>query len=44
LLADPSAADLYKKIFAVNAVGIVVILGVAVGMFYLLRPRTAKQQ
>jgi hypothetical protein len=44
LLADPSTAELCKKVFAVNAVGIVVILGVAVGMFYLLRPRTAKQQ
>lgn len=43
LLADPSAADLYKKIFAVNAAGIVIILIVAAGMFYLLRPRIAKQ-
>jgi hypothetical protein len=40
---DPSAADLYKTIFTVNAVGIVSILAVAVGVFYLLRPRTAKQ-
>jgi hypothetical protein len=40
---DPSAADLYKAIFTVNAVGIVIILIVAVGVFYLLRPRTAKQ-
>ena len=34
---DPSAADLYKTIFTVNAVGIVSILAVA-GVFYLLRP------
>src|SRR5258707_11747339 len=40
---DPSAADLYKAIFTVNAVGIVIILIVAVGGVYLLRPRTAKQ-
>jgi hypothetical protein len=40
---DPSAADLYKTIFTVNAVGIVIILAVAAGLFYLLRPRAAKQ-
>jgi len=40
---DPSAADLYKTNFTVNAVGIVIILCVAVGVFYLLRPRTPKQ-
>ncbi len=40
---DPSAADLYKTNFSVNAVGIAIILLVAVGVFYLLRPRAAKQ-
>jgi hypothetical protein len=40
---DPSAAELYKTNFSVNAVGIVIILVVAVGVFYLLRPRAAKQ-
>jgi hypothetical protein len=40
---DASAADLYKTIFTVNTVGIVIILALAVGVFYLLRPRTAKQ-
>jgi len=40
---DPSAADLYKANFAVNAVGIVIIFVVAVGVSYLLRARTAKQ-
>src|SRR5258707_1925832 len=40
---DPSAADLYKAIFTVNAVGIVIILIVAVGGFYLFRPRNPKQ-
>jgi len=40
---DPSAADLYKANFGVNAVGIAIILVVAAGVFYLLRPRTAKQ-
>src|SRR5258708_31782437 len=40
---DPSAADLYKAIFTVNAVGIVIILIVAVGGFYFLPPRTAQE-
>ena len=40
---DPFAADLYRKIFAVNAVGIAIILALAIGMFYLLRQRAAKQ-
>jgi len=40
---DPSAAALYKANFTVNAVGIVIILVVAVGVSYLLRARTAKQ-
>jgi hypothetical protein len=40
---DPSAADLYKTNFTVNAVGIVIIFVVAVGVSYLLRARTAKQ-
>jgi hypothetical protein len=40
---DPSAADLYKANFTVNAVGIVIIFVVAVAVSYLLRARTAKQ-
>jgi hypothetical protein len=43
LLVDPSAADLYKTNFMVNAVGIAVILIVAGAAFYFLRPRAAKQ-
>jgi len=43
LPVDPSAADLYRTIFSVNAVGIVIILAVAVGVFYLLRPRAVQQ-
>jgi hypothetical protein len=43
LPADPSAADLYKTIFTVNAVGIVIILALAVGVSYLLRARSPKQ-
>ena len=42
-LADPSAAELYRLNFTVNAVGMVIILLVAVGLFYLLRRRTLKQ-
>ena len=40
---DPSAAELYRLNFTANAVGIVIILVVAFGVFYLLRPRTPKQ-
>ena len=43
LPVDPSAAELYKTTFVVNAVGIAIILAVAVGVFYLLRPRAAQQ-
>jgi len=43
LLVDPSAADFYKTNFIVNAVGIAVILVVAVAAFYLMRPRASKQ-
>jgi hypothetical protein len=39
---DPSAADLYKTAFTVNAVGIAIIFLVATGIFYFLRPRIAK--
>jgi len=42
LPVDPSAADQYRTVFTVNTVGIVVILAVAAGVFYLLRPRAAK--
>ena len=41
---DPSAADLYKAGFTANALGIVVVLGVAAGVFYFLRPRAATHQ
>lgn len=40
---DPSAAELYKTNFAVNAVGIAIILAVAIAIFYILRPRAAQQ-
>ena len=40
---DPSAADLYKTNFIINAVGIAIILVVAAGVFYFLRPRTPKR-
>ena len=43
LLVDPSAADLYKTNFMVNAVGIAVIFTVAGAAFYFLRPQPAKQ-
>lgn len=43
LPVDASAADVYKTNFTVNAVGIAVILVVAVAAFYLVRPRASKQ-
>jgi hypothetical protein len=43
LPADPSGAALYKAVFTVNAVGIAVILALAIGAFYVLRPRANKQ-
>ena len=39
LPVDPSAAELYRTAFTVNAVGIGIILGVAIAVFYFLRPR-----
>ena len=42
LPVDPSAADLYRTTFTVDTVGIVIILAVAAGVFYFLRPRAAK--
>jgi heme/copper-type cytochrome/quinol oxidase subunit 2 len=40
---DPSAAGLYWLNFKVNVVGIVIILVVALAVFYFLRPRATKQ-
>jgi hypothetical protein len=34
---DPSAADLYRLNFEVDVTGIVVVLGLGLGAFYLLR-------
>jgi len=41
--ADPAAAELYRINFTANAVGMAIILVVALGVFYLLRPRGPKQ-
>jgi hypothetical protein len=41
-LSDPSAAELYRLNFTANAVGIVIVLAVALGVFYFLRPRATK--
>ncbi|HKW62518.1 MAG TPA: hypothetical protein VJN89_08245 [Candidatus Acidoferrum sp.] len=41
--SDPSAAELYRLNFTANAVGIAIVLAVALGVFYVLRPRTTKQ-
>jgi hypothetical protein len=43
LAVDPSAADLYRANFTVNAVGIFIILVVAAGVSYLLRSPATKQ-
>jgi hypothetical protein len=41
--SDPSAAELYRLNFTANALGITIVLAVASGVFYFLRPRTPKQ-
>lgn len=41
--SDPSAAEFYRLSLTANAVGIAIVLAVALGVFYLLRPRTPKQ-
>ncbi|HEX8835571.1 MAG TPA: hypothetical protein VF748_01430 [Candidatus Acidoferrum sp.] len=41
--SDPSAAELHRLIFTANIVGIAIIVAAALGVFYALRPRTAKQ-
>ena len=43
LPVDPSAADLYRTTFLVEAIGITVVLVVGVGVFYLLQAGTKKQ-
>jgi hypothetical protein len=43
LALDPSAADLYRTSFMIEAIGIAVVLAVGVALFYLLRARTIKQ-
>lgn len=42
-VSDPSAAELYRLNFTANVVGIVIVLAVAVAVFYFLRPRISKQ-
>ena len=42
-LSDSSAAEFYRLNFTANVVGIAIILFVALGVFYLLRPRAPKQ-
>lgn len=41
--SDPSAAEFYRLNFTANAAGIAIVLAVALGVFYFLRPRIAKQ-
>ena len=41
--SDPPAAELYRLNFTANAVGIAIVLAVAIGVFYFLRPRAPKQ-
>jgi hypothetical protein len=35
---DPSAADLYRLNFEIDAIGIAVVMAIGLGAFYLLRP------
>jgi hypothetical protein len=43
LPVDPSAADLYRTGFMIEAIGITIVLAVGIGLFYILRPRTIEQ-
>ena len=40
--SDPSAAELYRLNLTANAVGLAIVLAVAIAVFSLLRPRIAK--
>jgi ABC-type cobalt transport system substrate-binding protein len=42
-LSDPSAGELERLTFTSNAVAMAIILLLAIGVFYLLRPRRTKQ-
>jgi hypothetical protein len=39
-LGDPSAAHGWKSVLLVDSVGSLVVLGISIGLFYALRPRT----
>jgi hypothetical protein len=41
--SDPSAAELYRLNLTANVVGIAIVLALALGVFYFLRPRAPKQ-
>jgi hypothetical protein len=41
---DPSGADLYRLNFEVDVVGIVVVMAIGLGAFYLLRPRRGSER
>jgi hypothetical protein len=41
---DPSSADLYRLNFEVDAIGIVVVMAIGLGAFYLLRPSPRDRQ
>ena len=41
--SDPSAAEFYRLTFTANVVAIAIVLAVALGVFYFLRPRSTKQ-
>ena len=42
-ISDPSAAEMYRLTLMANIVGIAIILAVALGVFYFLRPRAPKR-
>ena len=41
--SDPSAAEMHRLTLTANVVGMAIILAVALGVFYFLRPRTPKR-
>jgi len=41
-ISDPSAAEMYRRTLTANIVGMAIVLAVAIGVFYSLRPRAPK--
>ena len=43
-LDDPSAAEVWHRVLTVELIGVLVVLAIGVGAFYLLRPKAKSAQ